>query len=126
MFIPAPKAACRAPVNTIACTPEARSATRFAKLAEVLRMQEVELPRPVGGDPDGAAAALCLDEPHVLLLPAAGTAARQPQHAARPGHRGRVGETRPPPQTWRVSMICQLAIQGQGSTTRLSRQDDGR
>jgi hypothetical protein len=99
---------------------------RFAKLAQVLRMQEVELLRPVGGDPDGAAAALCLDEPDVLLLPSAGTAARQPQHAARPGHQGRWARPRPPPQTWRVSMICQLAIQGQGSTTRLSCRDNGR
>ena len=44
-----------------------------AKLAQVLRMQDVELLRPVEGDPEGTAAVFCLDVPHVLLLPSVGT-----------------------------------------------------
>jgi hypothetical protein len=54
-----------------------------AELAQVLRMQDVELLRPVEGDPEGMAAVLCLDIPHVLLLPSVGRVARPPQDAFR-------------------------------------------
>jgi hypothetical protein len=67
-------------------------------------MEDVELLRPVEGDPEGTAAVLRRDIPHVLLLPSAGRIARPPQDAftlaikvhgdTRPG-RGRGGADDP-------------------------------
>ena len=81
MFIPALKVclACAGEDNRLHASSE--TGDDVAKLAQVLRMQDVELLRPVEGDPEGTAPVFRLDIPHVLLLPSAGRIARQPQDA---------------------------------------------